>query len=156
MPSPRERNCEYILIEKRGENIMQKIQYKTRQLIELTEFMKSTEGKHVTVTEICDYFESKGIPVGMTTVYRNLEKLIQEGVVMKYVVDKNNSACFQYIDSEKNSHYHCKCEKCGKIIHLQCREVENLKSHILESHGFEMDPGHTLFLGICSNCRNVS
>ena len=34
--------------------------------------------------------------------------------------------------------YHCKCEKCGKLIHLQCSEVENLTQHMKEHHGFKL------------------
>ena len=49
--------------------------------------------------------------------------------------------------------YHCKCEKCGKLIHLQCEEVESLKQHMMEHHNFEMDALRTVFYGICSECR---
>jgi ABC-type Zn uptake system ZnuABC Zn-binding protein ZnuA len=49
--------------------------------------------------------------------------------------------------------YHCKCEKCGKLIHLQCDEVENLRKHMMEHHSFEMNPVRTVFYGICSDCR---
>lgn len=51
--------------------------------------------------------------------------------------------------------YHCKCEKCGKLIHLQCNEVESLKQHMMEHHGFEMDSLRTVFYGICSECKKT-
>ena len=49
---------------------------------------------------------------------------------------------------------HCKCEKCGKLIHLHCDEVESLKKHMMEHHSFEMDSLRTVFYGICNECRN--
>ena len=58
--------------------------------------MKSVQGSHVTVNEICEYFKNQGISVGTTTVYRHLEKMVREGVVAKYVVDGTSSACFEY------------------------------------------------------------
>lgn len=135
---------------------MAKAPYRTRQMTELLAFLKSVQGSHVTVTDICDYFHQKGIAVGTTTVYRNLEKMVQEGLVAKYVVDGTSSACFEYTGGhkeEETSCYHCKCEKCGKLIHLQCHEVELLKLHILEHHDFEINSQRTVFYGICSECR---
>ena len=137
---------------------MAKAPYKTKQMTEMLTFLKSVQGKHVTVNEICGFFREKGIAVGTTTVYRHLEKMVEEGIVAKYVVDGTSSACFEYIGeaAEKDSRqvcYHCKCEKCGKLIHLQCREVESLQQHMMEHHSFFMDPHRTVFYGICKECR---
>ena len=138
---------------------MAKAPYKTKQMTELLTFLKSVQGSHVTVNDICDYFHTKGIAVGTTTVYRHLEKMVQEGVVAKYVVYGTCSACFEYIgSSEKENqtvYYHCKCEKCGKLIHLQCSEVESLKQHMMEHHSFEMNSLRTVFYGTCSECKNT-
>ena len=137
---------------------MSKAPYKTKQMAELLTFLESVQGKHVTVNEICDYFKEKGISVGTTTVYRHLEKMVKEGVVAKYVVDGTSSACFEYIGDLHNdaetSCYHCKCEVCGKIIHLQCDEVEHLREHICEHHNFIIDSKRTVFYGVCSQCKN--
>lgn len=136
---------------------MAKAQYKTRQMTELLTYLKSVQGSHVTVNDICDYFKSRGIAIGTTTVYRHLEKMVQEGIVAKYVVDGTSSACFEYLgghEEERNSScYHCKCEKCGKLIHLQCSEVESLRKHMVEHHGFEMNSQRTVFYGICNECK---
>ena len=135
---------------------MARAQYKTKQMTELLAFLKSVQGSHVTVKDICDYFEIRGITVGTTTIYRQLEKMVSEGLVAKYVVDGTSSACFEYTGDEEESQavcYHCKCEKCGKLIHLHCDEVENLKQHMLEHHDFEMNPLRTVFYGLCSECR---
>ena len=136
---------------------MSKAQYKTKQMRELLTFLKSVQGSHVTVNDICEYFQAKGIAVGTTTIYRHLEKMVKEGVVAKYVVNGNSSACFEYIGSRERENqtvsYHCKCGKCGKLIHLQCNEVESLKQHMMNHHGFEMDALRTVFYGICSECK---
>lgn len=138
---------------------MAKAQYKTRQMNELLAFLKSVQGRHTTVKDICDYFETQGIAIGTTTIYRHLEKMVNEGVVAKYVVDGTSSACFEYIGNhdkrkEVNS-YHCKCEKCGKLIHLQCSEVESLRQHMMKHHSFEINSLRTVFYGVCSNCKNL-
>ena len=80
---------------------MEKAKYKTKQMTELLTFMKSVQGSHVTVNEICEHFKNQGISVGTTTVYRHLEKMVREGVVAKYVVDGTSSACFEYTGEKK-------------------------------------------------------
>ena len=136
-----------------------KTQYKTRQMTELLTFLKSVQGNHVTVSDICDHFQSEGIAVGTTTIYRNLEKMVKEGLVAKYVVEGTRSACFEYIGTlegcERSVCYHCKCEKCGKLIHLHCEDVVKLEQHLMDSHGFRMDPCRTVFYGICEECRGL-
>ena len=63
---------------------MTKAPYKTKQMTEILTFLKSVQGRHVTVNEICDFFREKGISVGTTTIYRHLEKMVKEGLVAKY------------------------------------------------------------------------
>jgi Fur family ferric uptake transcriptional regulator len=117
------------------------------------------QGQHVTVQEIREYFKDREIAVGTTTIYRQLEKMVKDGLVEKYVVEGTNSACFEYIGesetSDYESCYHCKCEKCGKLIHLHCEDVVKLEQHLMDSHGFRMDPCRTVFYGICEECRGL-
>ena len=51
---------------------MTKAPYKTKQMTEILTFLKSVQGRHVTVNEICDFFREKGISVGTTTIYREV------------------------------------------------------------------------------------
>ena len=63
----------------------EKAQYRTRQITELENYLCSMEGKHVTVSDICKYFKSQGISIGTTTVYRQLDRMVEQGLVAKYV-----------------------------------------------------------------------
>ncbi|MCR5213160.1 MAG: transcriptional repressor [Eubacterium sp.] len=136
-----------------------KAQYKTKQRAELTAYLISRIGQHVTVADMCRYFEEKGKPIGVTTIYRQLDKMVSQGLVNKYVLDNNSSACYEYVAGDEvmdkiRSCYHCKCEKCGKLIHLQCEEIEGLINHIEGSHSFKIDYRRTVFYGLCENCRD--
>ena len=42
---------------------MAKAPYKTKQMTEILTFLKSVQGRHVTVNEICDFFREKGISI---------------------------------------------------------------------------------------------
>lgn len=141
--------------ELRGKTMSQKSQYRTKQMMELQNYFKSIQGQHVTVNEVENYFRQRGISIGKTTIYRQLERMVSEGIVEKYSVNGIESACFEYIGEpeEKNHSFHCKCEKCGKLFHIQCREILQLENHMLEQHGFHMDSVHTVFYGVCDQCR---
>ena len=135
-----------------------KAPYQTKQMAQLLTYLKTVEGTHVTVADVCSYFKEQGITIGTTTVYRNLEKMVEQGLVAKYNVDGTSSACFEYLGAEEHCHktvcFHCKCEKCGKLIHLHCEDVVKLRQHLMENHGFQMDSCRTVFYGICADCRD--
>lgn len=133
-----------------------KTQYRTKQREQILAFLENTEGRHVTVQEICDALRLQGTAIGTTTVYRQLERLIDEGLAVKYTVD-GAPACFAYLHPESHGHanicYHGKCELCGCVLHLHCEEVEKLMTHVSDHHGFRIDPRRTVFYGICQNCQ---
>ena len=135
-----------------------KSQYKTKQRAELTAYLMSVPGEHVTASDVCEHFAKLGRPIGLTTVYRQLDKMVAEGLVNKYNLDSGSSACYEYIDSEHHVHghgncYHCKCEKCGMLIHLHCDEIEELEKHLANNLKFMMDSKRTIIYGICEDCR---
>ena len=133
--------------------------YKTKQRERILDYLKTVPGEHVTVTDICAHLKQRQQTVGQTTVYRHLERLVDEGVVNKYNLDSNSPACFEFIpDGEHckvDSCYHCKCEKCGKLIHLHCDEMKEFAEHLNQHHQFVLDSKRTVFYGICDECRAV-
>ena len=110
--------------------------YRTRQKDELAKFLASVKGRHLTVADVCGLLKRRHKNVGATTVYRQLEKMVAEGTVIKYVTDLTTPACFEYIGAE-DCHtpvcYHCKCESCGKLIHMHCDELPELQKHSRQS-----------------------
>lgn len=134
--------------------------YKTRQKEILLKYLESIPGVHITANDVCDYFKEQGNPIGQATVYRQLENLVDDGVVNKYIFDAGSPACFEYMAPDSHREgitcFHCKCEKCGKLIHLKCEELEELKAHLMEHHGFTLDPQRTVFYGVCDDCKQIS
>lgn len=124
--------------------------YKTRQSELILEYIKQNANRHLTAEEISDGLKSK---VGKTTVYRNLERLCEQGVVRKYILTDGSSACYQYIDcAQLSRHFHLKCLKCGRLLHLECEHLKEIDEHIKTEHGFVVDPTRTVFYGTCMEC----
>ncbi len=131
-----------------------KTAYRTRQQEELLGYLKATPGEHHTVAQIRDHFSFSDRPIGTTTIYRHLERLVDDGSVKKYVLETGDCACYEYVQEAGNcgAHFHCKCEKCGRLIHLDCDELCGIREHLKGRHGFIWDSGKTVFYGICENC----
>ncbi|MBQ9065454.1 MAG: transcriptional repressor [Blautia sp.] len=130
--------------------------YKTKQREILLSYFQSVPGVHITASDVCDYCKKHEVPIGQSTIYRQLESLVDEGLITKYTIDKNSPACFEYTGagSRENADicHHCKCEKCGKLIHLHCDEIEELQTHLLAEHHFKLNPMRTVFYGLCDQC----
>lgn len=133
--------------------------YKTKQKESLVKYLETVQGKHITAADVCEYFREQGNPMGQSTVYRQLERLVDEGVVNKYIVE-NSPACFEYVGTQSHCSddvcFHCKCEKCGILIHLHCDELKELQAHLFAEHKFRMNPLRTVFYGICDACMRAA
>ena len=130
--------------------------YKTKQKEILLTYLRTVPGVHITASDVCEYFKNQGVAISQSTIYRHLESLVDEGVLSKYIIDANTPACFEYIgpDSHGNGEvcFHCKCEKCGKLIHLHCDEMEEIQGHLYKEHRFRLNPMRTVFYGLCEDC----
>ena len=130
--------------------------YKTKHKEVLTEYFAKLPGVHITANDVCEYFKKLGTPIGQATVYRQLENLVDEGIINKYILDANSPACFEYTGEGchegKETCFHCKCEKCGKLIHMHCDELNEIQKHLMEEHNFRLDPLRTVFYGLCEEC----
>ncbi len=135
-----------------------KATYHTRQREQILRYLKSVPGVHTTAGDLCRYFEEQGTPIGKATVYRHLERLVDEGLVNKYHIDSESSACFEFCGEtahcEHDVCFHCKCEKCGRLIHLHCTELEQVQKHLKEQHQFLLDPLRVVFYGVCEECKS--
>ena len=135
----------------------EKSRYKTKQREELLDYLKTLRGRHITAGELCEYFRTCASPIGKATVYRQLDQLVEEGVVYKYMIDAGSAACYEYVPEDAHHHsgcFHCKCEKCGQLFHIHSAELMEMEQLLQENHHFAVDPMRTVFYGICETCMN--
>jgi Fur family ferric uptake transcriptional regulator len=129
--------------------------YTTKQGEAILSYIASLEGDHVTVEQLAKHFDGSGTSIGLTTIYRNLDKLLSSGKIRKFVIDGISGACYQYVGEQFSGgeHFHLKCEICREVYHLQCGAIEEISSHVAEEHAFQINPIKTVFYGICDKCR---
>ena len=126
------------------------MKYLTKNKKTVLGFLKANADRHYTIEEI-----QKELPdIPQASLYRIIDSLVEIGLVRKYIVDNNTPACFQYVgDGIKHSHFNLLCTKCGKLIHLECHEVNELIEHIEKEHGFSVDISKVNLYGLCEECQ---
>ena len=124
--------------------------YATEQRKALFSFFTKHPDRHFTIEEIADNI----CGISVSTTYRNVNKLVEDGIVRRFQKDGQRKFLYQYIgNSECNSHLHLKCNTCGRIFHLDNDAGTTLTSAIKNNYDFEVDKTTTILFGACSSCN---
>ena len=76
--------------------------YKTKQREILLGYLETVSGTHITAGDVCEYFREHGSPMAQSTVYRQLESLVDEGIMNKYI-----NAVFYLFRTNVRTFYSC-------------------------------------------------
>lgn len=128
------------------------VTYITRQQRAVLDCISQCSDGCATATELSEQLHRQGQSVGLSTVYRQLERLEKQGLVHKIVTAEG--AYYQYCNAHAhgNDCFLLKCERCGSIRHLDCSHLGELYAHLLQEHHFAINPRRTLFYGLCERC----
>ena len=122
--------------------------YRTKQQEIILNCLKKQKEAFCTVEQFMEYLHRDGIHVGQTTVYRALERLSEDGVVVKIPSVDGSKAQFRYIGEEISSNVgKLVCLKCGSMIPLECSRLDAFFEHIYEDHGFKLAQSHMILYG---------
>ena len=129
------------------------MKYHTKNNVNILNCLKENSDRHLNVEQIDELLNHK---IPLASIYRNLDELVEEGLIRRYFIDRNTSACYQFLDNnDEHDHFHLLCVKCGKLIHLECHEVNRLIKHIEDEHDFDVDITKVTLYGICPDCKKV-
>jgi len=103
---------------------------------------------HTTFDEIYERVKSKAPGINQATVYRSLDFLCE----LRLVVSADIEGRTVYEIADETPHHHLVCRKCGAVQDLADFHFEELRSHLLEEHGFKTDLAHMVLNGLCAGC----
>lgn len=130
--------------------------YNTAQRQELIDFLMENADNQYTIEEIADELarsEDAVKSVGKSTIYRLIGQMLEEGIVRRTVKGNSRQFMYQYSGGVSCSHHlHMKCRECGKILHMNDEESNNLFALLQENSNFTLDIKETLLLGQCEKC----
>ncbi len=109
----------------------------------------NTVNHHPTAEEVFFAVKQKLPHIGLATVYKNLEALVQCEAVSKFTY---GDAAARY-DIRTDHHYHMRCLTCGKIWDLDAPKGSQLLEQIKPREGFEVTDYRLELVGHCRECR---
>jgi Fur family transcriptional regulator, ferric uptake regulator len=106
--------------------------------------------RHLDADELLRAMREQGSTISRATVYRNLELLVECGLVRKHRLGRNRHL-YEHLHAGQE-HDHLVCSLCGRVVEFKSPGIAALQTEICRAHGF--DPGrHTLqILGVCRGC----
>jgi Fur family ferric uptake transcriptional regulator len=100
--------------------------------------------------EIHASLRDSGQGVGLTSVYRALQSLTEQGVV-DGVRDSSGETVYRQCESGGH-HHHLRCVACGSTVELEAPTLERWLADVARTHGYDVT-GHTIDVtGTCPRC----
>lgn len=129
--------------------------YHTKTSDLISQFVQERTESGFSAMELLAFLSERGESVNKTTVYRNLDKLVESGRLIKRKSAVSDG--FIYLTAEKDGqcygHIHFQCEKCGAMIHLSDRLTTDYLKSVSENFGFKVDFSLSSLNGLCEKCR---
>jgi Fur family ferric uptake transcriptional regulator len=88
--------------------------------------------------------------ISIATVYRNLEILSDEGMVLKMDV----AGTQRRFDGNPENHYHIRCSMCGRVDDVHMELVSSIEENATRVSGYRVFSHTVEFTGICPECAN--
>lgn len=128
---------------------------KTLPRLLIIEFLKKNPDKRFTARDIYNGINIKKGEAVKSTVYRNIDKLCNEGRLVKYKEPNAKAMSYQYSEGHGSckEHSHAQCSECGKLFHIENEVFAEAAKKMREQYGINMDFQKTLIIGICTECK---
>lgn len=122
----------------------------TKQKEKILDVMNKEENMiHPTIQDIIRWVIEKDSSIGQATIYRNVNKLVEEHTLLKISTKEG-----YHYDINTNIHGHLSCQKCGKIIDLYDDDYQKLITKLEKKYLISIKENDIVFDGICQECNN--
>jgi Fur family transcriptional regulator, ferric uptake regulator len=121
----------------------------TRQSAALNEVLQDLSGFR-SAQDIHAELRRRGERVGLTTVYRHLQVLSEDGAV-DTLRDESGETLYRRCETSAH-HHHVTCRSCGRSVEVEGRAIERWTQRVAAEAGF-VDVDHTVeIFGRCPGC----
>jgi Fur family ferric uptake transcriptional regulator len=125
-----------------------KVHRNTRQRqVVLEELSKLSS--HPTATELYEIARGRLPKISLATVYRNLERLAETGLIRK-LQTAGSEARF---DGDTSRHHHVRCVRCGRVDDAHGLPGDPLGEGVQSLASYRILGYHLEFVGVCPACQ---
>ena len=122
----------------------------TRQRVVVAEVLLDSRD-HPSVEVLRRRLVERGEPVGLATLYRTVEALVQSGLVREHDFGEGFK---RYEPAEDASeHAHLVCRRCGGVVEFSNDRLERMLRMTADEHHFQYERPRVEIHGVCSSCR---
>lgn len=122
----------------------------TDQRMAILEVMIENKGHHLTAEDVLNEARLKSPNIGIATVYRTLDKLVDIAILYKTMFEEGKYR-YELTDNHAHQHHHVVCLNCGKIVEVEEDLLLNLEQHI-EKQGYKIVDHELKLYGYCPEC----
>lgn len=124
----------------------------TRQRAAVIEVLQASRA-HPDAAWIHTQVRAKLPSVSLGTVYRTLDALVRDGVVV--TIERAGQATRYDYRHDGQDHHHAVCRSCGAIFDVKAEAVPLIPAAALPA-GFQVTDVRLEFMGICPDCQPPS
>lgn len=142
-----EKECFKQILRERGLKV-------TNQRLLVLEIIAERPGEHLTAEEIYELAKEKCPEIGLATIYRTAQVLVELDVIDKVSFD-DGFVRYELGDGgreNRHHHHHAICQKCGKVISFEGDLLETLEQALYDSLGFVVMDHEVKLTGYCREC----
>jgi Fur family ferric uptake transcriptional regulator len=138
----RERERFLALIRQRGQRV-------TAERLALLDQIFAHHG-HIDAEQLLAALRADGIKISRATVYRNLELLVECGLVNKHRLGRERHL-YEHVHAGQR-HDHLVCAECGRVVEFVSPGIAALQGEICRAHGFSPAHHALQITGLCNRC----
>ena len=121
----------------------------TRQRTAVADLLGRPDGFR-SAQDLHELLRKEGASVGLTTVYRHVQSLVDAGEV-DVLRQSDGEAVYRRCRTETH-HHHLVCRSCGRSVEIEGPEVEAWAGRVAVRHGFSAVTHTVEVFGTCRSC----
>ncbi len=127
----------------------------TGQRLLVLNIMAAHSDEHLTAEEIYDLAKISRPEIGLATIYRTVQVLLELHIINKVTFD-DGYARYELTGEDCPSghrHHHAICTACKRVYSLETDLLDKLEQQVFRSIGFEVTNHEVKLYGLCESCR---
>jgi len=105
--------------------------------------------RHVSAAEVADAVHARAPEVHRSTVYRTLDVLVEDGLVLRADLGGDRS---YYELAAEHHHHHVVCTGCGAVAHVHDEAIAAAVACVQAASGYRLAQQELTFAGLCPDC----
>ncbi len=111
----------------------------------------SSVNRPVSINDIYKYCLTSVPTIAKSTIYRNIESLLSQGLIDKFYLS-DNELYYQMRPNQTEHKHYLICDDCRKMFDLPVCPIHDLENS-LNQMGFAMTDHYVQINGICKECQ---